>query len=61
MNDPKYKINDRVEIKSFGAETETQEGIIVDIKEKKDGVDYTIQTEKVRDEKRWEDEIIRKV
>lgn len=51
---------EEVVVENFGAQTETQKGTIIDIVEYEEGVEYTIQTEKPRPEKRWEDEIVDK-
>ena len=49
---------EEVELENFGAQTETQKGTIIDIDEYREGIEYTIQTEKPRPEKRWKDEIV---
>lgn len=60
MTNPKYKLGDRVKLQAFGSESNIEEGTVVEVQNKKDGVNYTIKTERTRYEQRWEDEILGK-
>ena len=62
-NDPdEYHLADEVEIEGYGAAGDTQKGVIVDVKETKNGKEYRIEVEdQSRFEHRYADEIIRKL